>query len=83
MTNSRKYASHAQPLKKTAQLRYFFELFQPALDAIKDMPVLQARGNRKLQMTSKDRLRALVFLDLEEHTSAQHLLQRLKEDDFE
>jgi hypothetical protein len=60
----------------------FFELIQPALDAMKDMPELQAKGNRKLQMTFEDHLRALVFFHLEEHTSAQDLLQTLKEDDF-
>jgi hypothetical protein len=56
----------------------FFELIQPALDAMSDMPELQAKGNRKLQMTFEDQLRALVFFHLEEHTSAQHLLQTLK-----
>ena len=60
----------------------FFELIKPALEAMKDMPELQAKGNRKLKMTFEDQLRALVFFHLEEHTSAQHLLQTLKEDDF-
>lgn len=60
----------------------FLELIQPAIDAMKDMPELQAKGNRKLQMTFEDHLRALVFFHLEEHTSAQQLLQTLKEDDF-
>ena len=46
------------------------------------MPPLQARGNRPLQMNFEDHLKALVFFHLEEHTSAQHLLQVLKEDDF-
>jgi hypothetical protein len=49
---------------------------------MKDMPELQAKGNRKLQMTFEDHLRALVFFHLEEHTSAQDLLQTLREDDF-
>jgi IS4 transposase len=60
----------------------FIEFLQPALDAMKDMPELQAKGNRKLKMTFEDQLRALVYFHLEEHTSAQHLLQTLKEDDF-
>ena len=46
------------------------------------MPELKSRGNRKLKMSFEDQLRALVFFHLEEHTSAQHLLQTLKEDDF-
>jgi hypothetical protein len=47
-----------------------------------EMPQLKSRGNRPLQMTFEDHLRALVFFHLEEHTSAQHLLQVLQEDDF-
>ena len=60
----------------------FFELIQPALYAMKDMPELKAKGNRKLKMTFEDQLRALVFFHLEEHTSAQDLLQTLSEDKF-
>ena len=60
----------------------FFEFLQPALDAMNDMPELQSKGNRKLKMSFEEHLRALVFFHLEEHTSAQHLLQTLKEDDF-
>ncbi len=33
-------------------------------------------------MTFKDQLKALIFFHLEEHTSAQYLLQVLEEDDF-
>jgi hypothetical protein len=33
-------------------------------------------------MTFDDQLKALIFFHLEEHTSAQHLLQILEEDDF-
>ena len=60
----------------------FIEFLQPALDAMDGMPKLKSRGNRKLKMSFEDHLRALVFFHLEEHTSAQHLLQTLKEDDF-
>jgi len=60
----------------------FFKLLQPAIDAMNGMPELQSRGNRKLKMSFEDHLRALVFFHLEEPTSAQHLLQTLKEDDF-
>ena len=38
--------------------------------------------DRPLQMTFDDQLKALIFFHLEEHTSAQHLLQVLEEDDF-
>ncbi|MEZ4526431.1 MAG: hypothetical protein R2941_10980 [Desulfobacterales bacterium] len=33
-------------------------------------------------MTFEDELKALVYFHLQEHTSAQHLLQVLEEDDF-
>ena len=33
-------------------------------------------------MTFEDQLKALIFFHLEKHTSAQHLLQTLEEDDF-
>ncbi len=46
------------------------------------MPPLVSRGNRPLKMTFDDQLKALIFFHLEEHTSAQHLLQILEEDDF-
>jgi hypothetical protein len=46
------------------------------------MPPLEARGHRPLKMTFEDQLKALIFFHLEEHTSAQHLLQVLEEDDF-
>jgi len=60
----------------------FFSLFQPAIEAMSQMPALNARGNRPLQMTFEEHLRALVYFHLEEHHSAQHLLQVLEEDDF-
>jgi hypothetical protein len=46
------------------------------------MAPLEARGNRPLQMTFEDQLKALVFFHLQEHKSARHLLQVLEEDDF-
>jgi len=33
-------------------------------------------------MTFEDQLKALIFFHLEEHVSAQHLLQVLEENDF-
>ena len=60
----------------------FDKLFKPAIDNMTDMPPLESRGNRPLKMTFEDQLRALVFYHLEEHSSGQHLLQVLKEDDF-
>ena len=69
------------PCKKPSSIS-FFDLLQPALNAMNTMPELQSRGNRPLKMSFEEQLRALVFYHLEEHTSAQHLLQTLKEDSF-
>jgi hypothetical protein len=60
----------------------FKKLYAPVPKALVDMPQLKARGNRPLQMDFEDHLKALIFFHLEEHTSAQHLLQVLEEDDF-
>ena len=60
----------------------FSHLFRPINVATIGMPPLVARGDRPLQMTFEDQLKALVFFHLEEHTSAQHLLQSLDEDSF-
>jgi len=60
----------------------FFSLYQPALGAMSQMPELDAKGNRPLQMSFEEHLRALVFFHLEEHHSARHLLQVLEQDDF-
>ena len=65
-----------------ANVPCFGQLFLPIDNAKIGMPPLEARGNRPLQMTFDDQLKALIFFHLEEHTSAQHLLQVLEEDDF-
>jgi len=60
----------------------FKKLYAPVPNSLVDIPQLKARGNRPLQMDFEDHLKALIFFHLEEHTSAQHLLQVLEEDDF-
>ncbi len=69
------------PFKKRNTLE-FYSFFQPVIEAMSQMPALNARGNRPLQMSFEEHLRALVFFHLEEHHSAQHLLQVLEQDDF-
>ncbi len=69
------------PFQKLNALE-FFSFFQPATEATSRMPALDSKGNRPLQMTFEEHLRALVYFHLEEHHSAQHLLQVLEEDDF-
>jgi hypothetical protein len=60
----------------------FCKLYKPIEKAIIGMPPLIARGNRPLQLTFEDQLKALIFFHLQEHTSAQHLIQVLEEDNF-
>jgi len=60
----------------------FNQLYQPIESAVIGMPPLKARGYRPLKMTFEDQLKALIFFHLEEHVSAQHLLQVLEENDF-
>jgi hypothetical protein len=67
---------------KKAKTPSFNQLYSPIEKAKIGMPLLEARGDRPLKMTFEDQLKALIFFHLEEHTSAQHLLQVLEEDDF-
>ena len=67
---------------RSANAPSFYQLYQPIQKAMIAMPPLEARGHRPLKMTFEDQLKALIFFHLEEHTSAQHLLQVLEEDDF-
>lgn len=60
----------------------FEQLLRPVTDAMIGMTPLESGCNRPLQMSFEDHLRALVFFHLEEHKSAQHLLQVLEEDGF-
>jgi hypothetical protein len=68
--------------QKSSQAVEFQQFFKPIQDAMIDMPKLESQGNRPLQMTFEDHLKALVYFHLEEHHSAQHLLQVLEQDDF-
>lgn len=60
----------------------FNQIYQPIEKAMIGMHPLEARGNRTLQMTFEGQLKALIFFHLEEHVSAQHLLQVLEEGAF-
>jgi len=60
----------------------FQELWQPVEIFSADIPLLQSRGHRPLQMTFEQQLKSLILFHLEEYDSARHLLQVLEEDDF-
>lgn len=60
----------------------FRKLWNPLVPILSKVSPLHAKGNRPLKMDFEHQLKALIFFHLEEHTSASHLLQVLKEDDF-
>lgn len=70
------------PQDKRQNAPSFHELWQPVETVFIDMPPLEARGNKPLQLNFEHQLKSLVFYHLEEHTSGRHLLQVLEEDDF-
>ena len=71
-----------EPYQKKHHSPSFWKLFQPLKKILPETPALQSRGDRPLQMTFEDQLKALIFYHLEEHVSARHLIQVLKEDEF-
>ena len=73
---------HTVKPQKSCQAVELQQLFKPIKGAMIDMPKLESKGNRPLQMSFEDHLKALIFFHLEEHHSAQHLLQVLEQDDF-
>jgi len=71
-----------EPYQKKLSPSSFYQLCQPVKKMLPETPVLESRGDRPLKMTFEDELKALIFFHLEEHVSARHLIQVLKEDDF-
>lgn len=62
--------------------RTIVQLFTPFRESLDQVPILEARGNRPLQMTFEDQLKILTYYHLEEHSSGRHLLQVLAQEDF-
>ncbi|MCP4348926.1 MAG: transposase, partial [Desulfobacterales bacterium] len=54
----------------------------PVQEILRTVPSLESQGSRPLALTFEDRMKALTFFHIEEHTSGRHLLQVLNEDDF-
>lgn len=70
------------PDKKFKNAPSFWQLLKPLRAVLASITLLSARGNRPLQMEFEEQLNALIYFHLEEHTSASHLMQVLKEDTF-
>lgn len=60
----------------------FKKVYHPAVRILPNTPELKSKGDRPLQMSFEDQLKALIFFHLEEHSSGRHLIQVLKEDNF-
>lgn len=71
-----------EPYQKKHFSPSFNKLYQPVARILPETPVLESKGDRPLQMTFEDELKALIFFHLEEHNSGRHLIQVFKEDDF-
>ena len=69
------------PKKKIRSLT-FDKFIAPLLEILPFAPELLSRGDRPLQMTFEDQLKALVYFHLQEQKSGRHLIQDLKENDF-
>ena len=60
----------------------FDKFIAPLSGLLPFIPVLLSRGDRPLKMSFEDQLKSLVFFHLQEHDSARHLIQDMKENDF-
>lgn len=69
-------------IKKAYDSPTFNQLWKPLRAILPKAPPLESGSNRPLQLDFEHQLKALVFFHLEEHDSAQHLLQVLDEDDY-
>ncbi len=74
--------AHISVLKKQLQSLNFDKFMFPLVELHPMAPELKARGDRPLKMTFEDQLNALVYFHLQEHKSARHLVQDLKENVF-
>ncbi len=68
--------------KKIYNVPSFNQLWKPLLTVLPEAPPLVSGSNRPLQLDFEHQLKTLIFFHLEEHDSAQHLLQVLEDDDF-
>ena len=68
--------------KKRYNVPSFNQLWNPLRTILPKAPPLEPGGNRPLQLDFEHQLKALIFFHLEEHDSAQHLLQVLEKNDY-
>jgi len=68
--------------KRTSVAPSFTQLWKPIQSILPEAPQLKSGCNRPLKFDLEHQLKSLVFFHIEEHDSAQHLLQILEEDDY-
>ncbi len=69
-------------LKQRHKSRVFKLLLTPVSEKFTLKKKLEARGDRPLQMSFEDQLKALIFYHLQEYSSGSELLQALEQNDF-
>ena len=69
-------------LKQRLKSGVFNGMLAPVLKRFKPETILESRGDRPLQMTFDDQLKALIFFHLEEYSSGRELLQAFEQNDF-
>lgn len=74
--------AHISVPKKQITSLNFDKFMLPLVKLLPLAPELLSRGDRPLKMTFEDQLKALVYYHLQEHKSARHLIQDLKENVF-
>ena len=62
--------------------RAFKLLLAPIVQRFKLKDMLASRGNRPLQMTFEEELKALIFFHLEEYSSGSEFLEALEQNEF-
>lgn len=68
--------------KRTLKSLTFDKFKFPLVKLLPHTPELLSKGDRPLKMTFEDQLNALIYFHLQEHKSARHLIQDLKENEF-
>lgn len=69
-------------LKQRRKPWAFKRLLAPIVKRFKPANMLESRGDRPLQLTFDDQLKALIFFHLQEYSSGSELLQALEQNDF-
>ena len=69
-------------LKQRRKYRSFKLILAPIFEKFKSTKELESRGNRPLQMSFNDQLKALIYYHLQEYSSGSELLQALEQNDF-